>query len=76
MQENDLTTITIGWNILCVLSYKDEFLKKKIERGAWDSCHHCPPFTQFLMRMKFGEKGAWDKILQRFHVNLSTITTS
>jgi hypothetical protein len=76
MQEIDLTTITIGWNTLCVLSYKDALKKKKTERGAWDSCHHRPPFIEFLMKMRFGEKGAWDKILQRFHVNLSTITTS
>jgi len=74
MQENDLTTITIGWNILCVLFYKDVFFSKKTEMGAWGSCRHHPPFTEFLMKMRFGEKGAWDKILQRFHVNLSTIT--
>jgi hypothetical protein len=73
MQENDLTTITIGWNILCVFFYRDEFIYL-MERGAWDSCHHHPPFSKFLMKMRFGKKGAWDKILQRFHVNLSTIT--
>jgi len=34
MQENDLTTITIGWNILCVLFYKDDFFFKKKRKGG------------------------------------------
>jgi len=33
MQENDLTTITIGWKILCVRFYKDDFFQKKMEWG-------------------------------------------
>jgi len=38
-----------------------------------ESRHHLP-IIEFLMKMRFGEKGAWNEILQRFHVNLSTIT--
>jgi hypothetical protein len=44
MQENDLTTITIGWNILCVLSNKDEFKKKENKKGGLGFMPSSPPF--------------------------------